>query len=1265
MNQRPIPEELTLRLDGTDTTFKINQDISYSGANCDVYVGKNATESVIIKMFRDNDRRAKEYALIRQIAEWYEKTQGNYFMGFCKETEYKGDLPYCHVFQRISGHPLQETIDSTRRLDQATLISTLTTFLAFLDGVSLLHELEPGYAHWDIKPANIYSFKSSQNSPEIVQMIDFDTAVTATELKEDAEMRFHSFEKDAKYSKWYFSQEIREMRRHLSDNNAYIRSAQALDVFACARILCYMLFAAPLDVGDIEKRLHDPELQARIGLGSAHALQLFFSKALHKNLDKRFLSCREMQEHLSKVIEGIDTNREITCTEAFKIRLGNKESEECAVFYKRFDADLAINFCDTQDGKNPCTLSEIIAQNAKPRTLILGDGGIGKTFSLKKEYFDHLFSEDESETIGVYVSLKSMSVVEEITHKLNALRRELRSEHFMPPQYMIFLDAFDEGSINGSAFRDFLEQNNHIRFVITSRQNIDEGKKAQLVKDDFFYRVHATGLRESQIEQYLKSQNLHLNLQAQSPALLRLLSCPMMLQIFTSIYWDPQDGTAILRTTNEVELIDFYLTRLHLKNESRGYTFEIFWYGLSLIARCIYDHDGQVEAMSRAERGQIALALPLMESVITEKNGVLSCSHQVFEDYFIGIAFAERFDELHKKAEQHQNKKGLIPADHVQKYLQIFPYELRKDRDLNRLRFKGIRIATEPLGDSSVIFERLSSRMQVIFDYHDRICRSERVAFIVSSFLLCFGVLFALPITFPAWFASEQFSAIISNYSIWQRLLMELPIIVYWIFTFGFIRKYVSRSTWHVKELSNCLFNMQCLCQRYSKEGRVCFMPSTVTECEDGILDPRCEKLVLGRDFKDNVCSFLSAELDNNTSAPTCSKIQEIDCTHTRRFRYEKGCLYYKSKKLVFVSPQNQDNGCIHIHIPRRVILEEIGFYSIPLSLFDKQTLYISCEKHVRIKDGGLWCRSFSLSHPFDRIIFDGSPQQWLRITNGKDPIPNYIPNGWGRIPSDSNYFALLTRRKVLTQLGVTDAEFNALKGLASAPIFFTKGNPNVHQVIDIDGEIPEKAYLGSRDFLSLSLPSTRSVGRCAFAMSKTISQIQLPACKIIGAGAFYAATHLADIRSLNNVEEIQSYAFYEIGEHCANDISVSLPACKFIGENAFGHSNLSEINAPLLQEIGVDAFWDTKLKTVELPNCQIIKDTAFFNCHNLTTVSLSKKLTHIGFAAFGICPKLKEIIFAGTIAEWQSITKESPIADTPLLIHCTDGIYTETPPRR
>ena len=372
MNQRPIPEELTLRLKGTDITFKINQEISYSGANCDVYIGKNATESVIIKMFRDNDRRAKEYALIRQIAEQYEKTQGNYFMGFCRETEYKGDLPYCHVFQLISGHPLQETIDSTRCLDQATLISTLTTFLAFLDGVSLLHELEPGYAHWDIKPANIYSFKPSQNSHEIVQMIDFDTAVTATELKEDAEMRFHSFEKDAKYSKWYFPQEIREMRRHLYDNNAYIRSAQALDVFACARILCYMLFASPLDVDDIEKRLHDPELQARIGLGSAHALQLFFSKALHKNLDKRFLSCREMQEHLSKVIEGIDTNREITCTEAFKIRLGNKESEECAVFYKRFDADLAINFCDTQDEKKNLYLIRNHCSKRKTKDIDLG-----------------------------------------------------------------------------------------------------------------------------------------------------------------------------------------------------------------------------------------------------------------------------------------------------------------------------------------------------------------------------------------------------------------------------------------------------------------------------------------------------------------------------------------------------------------------------------------------------------------------------------------------------------------------------------------------------------------------------------------------------------------------------------------------------------------------------------------------------------------------------------------------------------------------------
>ena len=206
---------------------------------------------------------------------------------------------------------------------------------------------------------------------------------------------------------------------------------------------------------------------------------------------------------------------------------------------------------------------------------------------------------------------------------------------------------------------------------------------------------------------------------------------------------------------------------------------------------------------------------------------------------------------------------------------------------------------------------------------------------------------------------------------------------------------------------------------------------------------------------------------------------------------------------------------------------------------------------------------------------------------------------------------------------------------------------------------------MGSRDFVSLSLPSTKSVGRGAFAFS-TIEKVHLPDCKFIEAGAFGSATRLTVIESLDKVEKIETGAFYKIGQNRIGTqsvpIALSLPSCKQIGDHSFDDSGIVRINVPVLQEIGKSAFFGSKLQEIHLPNCHIINHWAFQHCDNLSQVVLSNHLTYIGHSAFGRCKSLNEVMFHGTIAEWQSITKESPIADTPLLIHCTDGIYTETP---
>ena len=61
----------------------------------------------------------------------------------------------------------------------------------------------------------------------------------------------------------------------------------------------------------------------------------------------------------------------------------------------------------------------------------------------------------------------------------------------------------------------------------------------------------------------------------------------------------------------------------------------------------------------------------------------------------------------------------------------------------------------------------------------------------------------------------------------------------------------------------------------------------------------------------------------------------------------------------------------------------------------------------------------------------------------------------------------------------------------------------------------------------------------------------------------------------------------------------------------------------------------------------------------SLTSITLPKSITSMGTSAFLMCPKLTDIYYEGTIAEWNSIKKDPNWAwkDTPItVIHCSDG---------
>ena len=89
---------------------------------------------------------------------------------------------------------------------------------------------------------------------------------------------------------------------------------------------------------------------------------------------------------------------------------------------------------------------------------------------------------------------------------------------------------------------------------------------------------------------------------------------------------------------------------------------------------------------------------------------------------------------------------------------------------------------------------------------------------------------------------------------------------------------------------------------------------------------------------------------------------------------------------------------------------------------------------------------------------------------------------------------------------------------------------------------------------------------------------------------------------------------------------------------------------------IGESAFLEcTSLASVEIPDSVTsIGSSAFWGCKSLASVSIPVSVTYIGSSAFSWCASLKEIVFKGTVEQWQAIRGSSGVNAT--YIQCTNG---------
>lgn len=157
----------------------------------------------------------------------------------------------------------------------------------------------------------------------------------------------------------------------------------------------------------------------------------------------------------------------------------------------------------------------------------------------------------------------------------------------------------------------------------------------------------------------------------------------------------------------------------------------------------------------------------------------------------------------------------------------------------------------------------------------------------------------------------------------------------------------------------------------------------------------------------------------------------------------------------------------------------------------------------------------------------------------------------------------------------------------------------------------------------------------------------------------YLTASNITSIEIPNNIKSIGDLAFSD----CKRLESIIIPnSVTKIGKWVFSDCvSLTSIELPdNLLNISDSAFFDCNgLTSVTIPDkVTMIDSWAFCNCKNLTSITIPSSLKNMGGCVFGHCNNLRDIIFKGTLEQWEAISKSSVwnVGMTNYTIHCIDG---------
>ena len=214
-----------------------------------------------------------------------------------------------------------------------------------------------------------------------------------------------------------------------------------------------------------------------------------------------------------------------------------------------------------------------------------------------------------------------------------------------------------------------------------------------------------------------------------------------------------------------------------------------------------------------------------------------------------------------------------------------------------------------------------------------------------------------------------------------------------------------------------------------------------------------------------------------------------------------------------------------------------------------------------------------------------------------------------------------------------------------------------IHEGVE---SIGASAFIGC-GLTSVTIPkSVTSIGEGAFAECTALTSVTIhEGVTSIGNYAFFYCSNLTSVTIHEGVTSIGDSAFSE----CAALTSIEIPeSVKSIGASAFsGCKALTSVTIHEgVESIGDNAFHGcTSLTSVTIPaSVTSIGTQAFYGCTSLTSVTIPESVTSIGNGAFAECTALTTINYAGTEAEWATLSANASVP-TGVTVICSDATIT------